>query len=257
VTPRQVRIGVDIFAALVVASVGVALAGLSWRLLGDPGSRLSASLVAARPARPVDIAPLIALAPFGTTAVSGAAAQTGNLPLTLRGIIFARPTTASSALISVGDATPVVVRIGQSVGSSNVGSIEIDHVVLVSGGAQTILAFPNPAAVAGMVPATTPVRQPSVAMPAAAAGSSPMNGPGTLERWGVAPSGAGLAINNPSDVMLIAGLKAGDQVIAINGTPAGDAARNPGLLQSLMSGGSARIDIVRDGQRQTISVPTP
>jgi general secretion pathway protein C len=143
VTPRQVRIGVDIFAALVVASVGVALAGLSWRLLGDPGSRLSASLMAARPARPVDIAPLIALAPFGTTAVSGAAAQTGNLPLTLRGIIFARPTTASSALISVGDATPVVVRIGQSVGSSNVGSIEIDHVVLVSGGAQTILAFPQ------------------------------------------------------------------------------------------------------------------
>jgi hypothetical protein len=72
-TPRQGRLGANLFTAAIVASVGIALAGMTWRLLGDPGTRLGATPVAARAAPLPDIATLISLSPFGTAApVAGA-----------------------------------------------------------------------------------------------------------------------------------------------------------------------------------------
>src|SRR3569833_801405 len=114
-TPRQARIGVDLFTAAVVASVGVALAGLTWRLLGDAGSRYGATPVAAQPARPVDLGPIIAAAPFGTGgAVSGAPVT--DRSLVLRGIVLATPRSASTALIQFGDSPPTAFAIGQAAG---------------------------------------------------------------------------------------------------------------------------------------------
>jgi general secretion pathway protein C len=247
-TPRQARIGVDIFTGLVVMSVGVALAGLTWRLMGDPGTRFGASPVAARPAPQVDIAPLIALAPFGSASAS-ASPQATNQPLILRGILLAQPRAASSVLISVGDTPPAAFAIGQAVGGATIDSIEIDHVVLLSGGARTALAFPRPAG--GVAP---PV-QPASTLPTAAA-SAPTSSPSAiLDSLGAAPSGAGLAVNNPNAAMRMAGLQPGDQIVAINGAPANEVSRNPALLQPIIAAGSARVDIVRAGQKMTLSVP--
>ncbi|WP_404712122.1 type II secretion system protein N [Sphingomonas sp. MMS24-J13] len=240
-TPRQARIGADIFTGLVVVSVGVALAGLTWRLLGDPGTRFGASPVAARPTPPVDIAPLIALAPFG--AAPGTSMQASDQPLTLRGILLAEPRSASTVLISVGDAAPIAFGMGQAVGGATIDSIAIDHVVLLSGGARTMLGFPR--ATGGAAPVSTP----PVTTPAPPS-SAPL-----LDSLGAVASGAGLAVNNPNAAMRMAGLLPGDQIVAINGAPALELTRNPALLQPIVAAGSARIDIVRAGQKLTLSVP--
>jgi general secretion pathway protein C len=250
-TPRQARIGVDLFTFVVVASVGVALAGLTWRLLGDPGARFGASPVAARAVVPVDISPLIALAPFGAAPAANTPTQATDQPLTLRGILLAQPRSASSALIAFGDTAPVAFYIGQTVGSSTIDAIELDHVVLLSGGARTILAFPN--AKSGTAPAPAPVvSQPAPAAPPLAPPAAPADLLGSL---GASISGAGLAVSNPSAAMRMAGLMPGDQIVAINGAPANEVARNPALLQPIIAAGSARIDVVRAGQRMTLSVP--
>lgn len=243
-SPRQARIGVDIFTALVVGSVGVALAGLTWRLLGDPGTRFNASPIAARPARAVDIAPLIALAPFG----AGPAAAAANQPLTLRGILLAQPRAASSVLISIGDAAPVAFYAGQTVGSATIDTIAVDHVVLRSGATRSILAFPTTSA--GGARSVPPLASTPAAPPPAAA-----NGAAMLGSLGAVASGAGLAVTNPNAAMRMAGLQPGDQIVAINGAPANEVARNPALLQPVIAAGSARIDVVRAGQRLTLSVP--
>lgn len=249
-TPRQARIGVDLFTFAVVASVGVALAGLTWRLLGDPGTRFNARPVAARPAAAVDIAPLIALAPFG--AAPAIVAQASNQPLTLRGIILARPRAASSALIALGDAAPVAVYAGQAIGAATIESIEIDHVVLLSGGARSILAFPHPSGGAPAASSSAPAAPPPQAAPPPA---SPADGTMLLGTLGAVPSGAGLSVSNPNAAMRMAGLQPGDQIVAINGAPANEVARNPALLQPVLAAGTARIDVVRAGQKLTLSVP--
>ena len=58
---RQVRFGIDIFTGLVVASVGVALAGLTWHLAGYSGAPLVAAAVTGATGEPVDIGGLLAL----------------------------------------------------------------------------------------------------------------------------------------------------------------------------------------------------
>lgn len=265
-TPRQARIGVDIFTAIVVASVGVALAGLTWRLMGDPGTRLGASPVAARPAPPVDISPLIALAPFGTATAPGSSPDAGNQPLTLRGILLAQPRSASSALISIGDASPVAFYVGQAVGSATVDAIDIDHVVLLTSGSRSTLGFPRPEAGS---PSSVAAPGPSFLPPALTASSAPpsppivaplpaaapANGGAMLDSLGATPSPGGLTVGNPNQAMRMAGLQPGDQIVAINGNPANELAHNPALLAPIIAAGSARIDIVRAGQKLTLSVP--
>jgi type II secretory pathway component PulC len=76
-----------------------------------------------------------------------------------------------------------------------------------------------------------------------------------LDSLGAVPSGTGLAVNNPNAAMRMAGLQPGDQIVAINGAPAIELTRNPGLLQPIIAAGSARVDVVRAGQRMTLSVP--
>jgi general secretion pathway protein C len=253
-SPRQARIGVDLFTALVIASVCVSLAGLTWRMLGDPGTRLGASPVAARPSAPVDIAPLIALAPFGAApaAVGGSAVPVEGM--TLRGILFAQPRSASSALISLGDTSPVAFGVGQPVGNATIDTIEIDHVVLLSGGSRTILAFPRPQGGAPAPAAPAGSASPAPAPPPTPA-PEPVSGATVLKNMGATLSPNGLAVGDPTPPMRMAGLQPGDQIVAINGTPAPEVMRNPDLLKSALANGSARIDVMRAGQRVILSVP--
>ena len=246
-SPRQARIGVDVFTFAMAASIGVALAGLTWRLLGDPGTRFGASPVAARPARAVDIAPLIALAPFGA-APAPVAAQGPSGPLVLRGILLAEPRSASSALIAVGDAAPVAFYAGQPVGSATIESIALDHVVLLSGGARFSLGFPNATPPSA---ATTPPPSAMTASPPA----GPLDPAALLGALGAQPAGTGLAVATPSPAMRGAGLLPGDQIVAINGSAVADVLRTPGLLQAAAAAGTARIDILRAGQKLALSVP--
>jgi len=257
-TPRQARIGVDVFTAVVVASVGVALAGLTWRLLGDPGTRYGAAPVAARPTRSVDLTPIIAAAPFGAGGATLAAtgAPMTNQPLTLRGIVLASPRSASTALIQVGETPPVAFGIGQAAGAATIESIEIDHVVLIAGGQRQILAFPEkpgPGGAAG--PASTVAPPAPVVAPTPAPLSSGGSAAAFLQNLGAAPNGEGFRVNNGSSIGRLAGLQPGDQIERINGRSVGDLSRDPNAYAAISATGAARLELVRSGQRLTLIVP--
>lgn len=133
-TERQVRLAVDLFTGAVVVSVAAALAGLTWRLTGDPGTSLGAAPVTV-PAPEVDLAPVIASAPFGSPV---AQAPTASGSLQLRGILFAHPESASTALIAINGGPAKGYRTGEPVGRAVIDLVAIDHVVLRGRGAQTL-----------------------------------------------------------------------------------------------------------------------
>ncbi len=167
-TPRQVRIGVDVLTVAMVVSVAVALAHLTWRVAGDPGTGLDAAPIATPPSQPVDLGPVIASTPFGTV-VTQAAAVGG--PLQLRGVMFAHPESASVALISIGGGPAKGYRAGEAVGGSVVDAVAIDHVVLRGNGAQTLALANSGARATGVTSAPTP--PPVTTPPASTAPNAP------------------------------------------------------------------------------------
>jgi len=256
-TPRQARVGVDIFTGVVVASVGVALAGLTWRLLGDPGTRYGAAPVAARPVESVDLAPIIAAAPFGTGgATAGTDAPMTNQPLVLRGIVLASSRAASTALIQIGDAPPAAFAVGQVAGAATIEAIERDRVVLIAGGKRQILAFPQKPDRDGT---STPIPAAAPSTPVIAPPPPPLSAGGSaaafLQNLGAAPNGEGFRVNNGSSIGRLAGLQPGDQIERINGRAVADLARDPNAYAAISATGAARLELVRGGQRLTLIVP--
>ncbi|NIJ07738.1 general secretion pathway protein C [Sphingomonas vulcanisoli] len=249
-TPRQARIGVDIFTALVAISIGIALAGLTWRLAGDPGQRFGAAPVAARPAKPVDIAPLIALTPFGGSVAAPAASASADQSIVLRGILLAVPQSASSALISVGGAAPQAFYIGQQIGPGTIESIAVDHVILSGSGGRQSLGFPDRNG--GLhAAAPAPVSNPTAAQPPSLAGTAAF-----LSSLGATVGGDGLHIGQTTERTRAAGLQPGDVIQKIADKPVADLIANPAALQAVQSNGSAQMVVMRNGQPVTLTVPT-
>lgn len=147
VSERQARIGVDIATGLVVASVAVALAGLTWRIAGDAGDVVApAPIAAVNPVAPgpADLGGALALAPFGRSAV---AAGPTSLGVELRGILLADPRSASTVLIGTPGGPTVAYTMGQTItGGATIDAIAIDHVALRVADRLETLSFPKPGA---------------------------------------------------------------------------------------------------------------
>jgi S1-C subfamily serine protease len=54
-----------------------------------------------------------------------------------------------------------------------------------------------------------------------------------------------------------AGLKAGDVILAINGRSMSDVQSNQAMIEGLMVGGKARVELMRNNTRLTITVSIP
>jgi general secretion pathway protein C len=139
--PKQARLGVDIFTALVIASVGLALASLTWRLQGYAGDEPVSSPVAPGGSRGGDVATVLALAPFGL--VSGLPVEVAGGALTLRAIFAASIPADSVALIAGPDGQVVAFGIGEATPGGVVEGIEPERVMLRTGTGIRILSF-NP-----------------------------------------------------------------------------------------------------------------
>jgi general secretion pathway protein C len=262
-TPRQQRLALDLFTGLVVASVGVALATLSWRLAGFSGSAEPAIVPAAiRPAAaPADIGAAVALAPFGRPSSDGAPPTT--LALELRGIIRARPVSRSVALIASPGGKPLPYGVGAAVGGAVIEEIAIDRVILRNGGRAELLAFPQPgrpaAAPGAAVPTPLGSAGPSDAPPPPRAiqPAAPVaSGPDLAVQLGATPTGSGYRIGTPPSAAAAGlGLQAGDMIVAVNGTPLGDPTRDAQTVAAARTAGSARVELLRAGQRVTITMP--
>ena len=261
-SPRQARIGLDVLTGLVVISVGVALAGLTWRIAGHAGTgAITVPSGRTGPAAAPDIAPAIALAPFGKAAVAEAG-QATSLPLELKGIIAAFPAELSTAFIAVSGQPAKPFHVGENAGGGVIQAILRDRVILTNAGRNEFLAFPDPtlspeqrqaaAAQAAAAPVATTPGAPPPPIDAPAAGAPPAAAvAGILQRFDAAPVAGGYRIgdNGPP------GMVAGDIIQSVNGTSLSDPAAAQGAFAAAQASGSAQIQILRDGKRLTLTVP--
>ena len=121
-------------AALATASVVAAIV----ELLG-PADGLAARATPAAQRPLVDLAPVIRLAPFGTTSTTPADTR----GLSLRGVMLARPAAASTALIASAGGRTAAYGIGETLpGGAVLDTVEYDLVTLRADGAIVTLGFP-------------------------------------------------------------------------------------------------------------------
>ena len=256
-TPRQARTLLDILTGAVVVSVAFALAGLTWRIAGHAG--IGAILVPAGRAGPAiapDIAPALALAPFGKASATQAA-QATSMPLELKGVVAAVPASLSTAFIAVSGQPAVAFHVGEAVNGATIEAILRDRVILSSGGRSEFLAFPDPtlspeqrAAAAAAQPAQTPAAAGGAVTPVPSAPP----GAGTaalLQRFDASPVSGGYRIgdNGPP------GMVPGDVIQSVNGTSLSDQAAANAAFAGAQASGSAQLQILRDGKRLTLTVP--
>lgn len=290
---RRDEIALRVVSVVVVGSLALALAGLTWRVVGWDDGRDAVAVAgslpplggAAAPGADADVARIVTLAPFGgATATGGVAAST--LGLVLKGVIMASPASASTALISVGEGPSTIYGVGQTpVGDAVIESIEVDHVILTSGGTRQRLDFPapvvaDPAAAsatpgAGIMitpaqPAQTPEAAAALAMssPIASAAAAAQQAPRVADAGatpnvaaaagaaGVTATASGYRIGpNPSPELRRFGLQPGDVIESLNGQAVGDAGLDQSLIERARSAGQARVVILRDGRRLTVNLP--
>ncbi|MEP9359840.1 type II secretion system protein N [Sphingomonas sp. KR3-1] len=264
-TPRQARIGLDLFTGAVVVSVAIALAGLTWRIAGHAGTgAITVPSGATGPAVAPDIGPAVALAPFGKPSVSEAG-QATTLPFELKGVIAASPAELSTAFISVSGQPAKPYKVGDNVNGATIQAIRRDRVILANGGRNEFLAFPDPtltpeqrqaaaqgqAAPAPSNPVTAP-DGPPVVRPAGAPPAPPAAAmSGLLQRFDASPVSGGYRIGDNAPP----GMVAGDVIQSINGTALTDTAAAQGAFAAAQSSGNAQIQVLRDGKRLTLTVP--
>ncbi len=243
VTPRRMRWVFAMFAAVVIASVAIALAGLTWHLAGYTGEPPVTSPVmhTTSAAAVADPAAVIALAPFGTalSANPGANDQT----VRLKGILLATPASASTVLLAGADGKVAGYGIGAHVGGGVVAAIEPDQVILrMPGGLQAIGFETNPAG----VPVGMQASPPAPGANAASAGG-PAAGP-------AAGTGGYRIDRSAPPALLAAGLRIGDLVRQVDGTPVGNGQNPQDLIAHAAHAGSAMVIVVRNGQQVSLNL---
>ena len=257
-TARQVSLGLDVFTGVVVTTVVIALAGLTWRLAGHAGTGAITVPDAGRlpPATAASTPGPLAFQPFGQAAPGDASQPTG-LALELKGLIFARPAELASAFVAVGGAPAIPVKVGDSVGGATVQAIGRDRIILLNGGRSEYLAMPDPFAVPVQpgAPVVSPVAgagTPGLPPAVSPIASPPPSPSALLERFNATPTAEGLRIGAGAP----GGLRQGDVIQSLNGQSLADPATAQNAFAAAQASGAARVDIVRNGQRVTLTVPT-
>lgn len=263
--------------AAVVLSLAGPAATLTWHLLGD-------SAVAPRPlpARgtdteapgPVDLSPVIALAPFGAVPSEAAApAQETRLDLVLHGVAISTDPSRSAAFIAsegrteryhTGDAVAANVRLV---------AVEPDHVRIKTDGGEEVLSFPEAAESGGdSASATlTGLERLRAATSGGGATAAPQSTEDHIDLWrqrikrnpgevldtiGLVPGDNGYTIaeQHDSGVRKI-GLKAGDLVTRVNGQAVGNVEKDKDLYDEIAASGVVRVEVERDGQAIVMTFP--
>ncbi|QIG81834.1 signaling protein [Sphingosinithalassobacter tenebrarum] len=245
-SPRQARIALTLLTGAVVVSLAFALAGLTWRIAGHAGTGAITVPSGGASAPAPDIAPALALAPFGKPAVGEATQRTG-LPLELKGVVAAIPASLSTAYISVEGAPAESFAVGDRVSGSTIRSILRDRVVIENGGRVEALYFPDPtlSPEQRQAQASAPASGPAPSAPDAA------NPAALLQRFDATPTEQGLRIGDSPPP----GLQPGDVIETVNGAAVNDPASAAAAIQGAQASGNASVTVNRQGTRLTITMP--
>ncbi len=273
-----------------LGSLAVAAAPVAWHLSGRSAAMPEQSVTTAAPEgadanqpAPVDVGPILDLAPFGAVVQAAVPDQPIGetaLDLVLRGVVVQTDPAASMAFIGFEGGTEGY-RPGDTIAErARLVEVESSQVILDVDGELQTLSFPD---LGGSASAEAPApASPGVDLRAmveaqanAAAAPPPAEGPQTtqdyIDLWrdriranpgevldtiGLIPTENGYRIAEEHDSGVgLAGLRAGDVVTSVNGQAVGDVERDRQLFDDVAASGQARIEITRDGDTIVMTFP--
>lgn len=252
--PRIVNVGV----AIVCTSV---LAFWTWDWI-EPGPQLVAQAQAAPapPAKSFDIEALLAAQLFGQ-APQAQELMVETLPVSSLNLVLSGVVAASEgglALIKVDDQPEAPFSVGQEVVDGAVlQAVYADRIVISRGGAsESVLLKDSDAAALPLAKPPQTARPAAGAKPRKTGASAAPRVTGLLHAGSVSPhAGGGLAVNTvrSNGFYQRAGMRAGDVIRSANGIAMNSMADVWRVYQQ--SGGRPlRLDIVRDGKPQTVTI---
>jgi general secretion pathway protein C len=218
--------------------------------------------------RKVDVATIVNSHLFGVAgagsspAIDAANAPQTSMPLVLSGIIAGDDPSTGLAILGESASTAKVYAVGDTLpGGAKLHSVHGDRVLLDRNGQLESLALPRQYAAGGGAPPAEPLsasENPSVErvrrivseQPGAISDvmrPQPVFAQGKQRGYRVYPGR-----NRQAFVRL--GLRPGDLVTSINGTPLDDPARGQEIFQTLGSASEARVTVMRNGRQQDLTL---
>jgi len=265
--PRLVSLGLAALIAVELARIAISLVG------GGPVKSPQPTLATVAPRAQhtgLDIQSVVSAHLFGIAAPDPSAQDPTNAPqstanLVLAGTIATQDPKRGVAIISDGGPSKVY-SVGDNVGGASLHSVYLDHVILDRGGVLETLLLPrlpgpgmrappvarrtggDPRTVAAVDNIRRLVQQdPSILDQVMRTVPSYDNAAGRLRGFRAYP-GRNRQIFNKL------GLKPGDLVTAINGTPLDDPQRSQEVFNTIQTSDHATVTIERGGQKQEITL---
>lgn len=215
---------------------------------------------AAPPTRSLDLAGLLNAHIFGRSAqdaaASGSNAPQTALALVLTGVLAQSDAEKGLALVGETAATAKVHAVGDMLpGGAKLHGVYLDRVVLDRGGTLESLMLPRQAAPAGLsMSQQAPPLAGSTGDRVRQLVQQDPNALASLLRWQQVFNREGRMSGvrvyperNPASFAKL-GLRPGDLITSINGTPLDDASRGDEILRSLGSMPEAKVSVVRNGR---------
>jgi general secretion pathway protein C len=247
--------------ALLVVLLGVRAAMLVAQLAGPPVSETSPAPVAPPPTRNiVDVPSILRANLFGQSApAAGAAAPVTGMQLLLAGVIAATDEKLGFAMLGTSTADIKFYKVGDAVpGGAKLHAVQLDRVLLDRGGTIEALLLQPRASLNFSAPSPLPAPGPAVAVERVQ--QLLRENPGiigqVIQRQAVFADGKlrGMRVYPGSNSQAFSrlGLKAGDLVTAVNGTPLDDQTRSNEVFSTLGNSAEARVTVMRNGSQQDL-----
>jgi general secretion pathway protein C len=251
------RIATSVLLACLAIEAGVIVT----RNLGQTAAVPAAPAppAAAPPRRGVDLRSIVDAHLFGQSAVSSTDAPPTSIPLVLAGVLALQDPNQGMAILGPNAAQAKLYAVGSAVpGGARLHQVYRDRVLLDRGGAIEALMLPRKSAVSGPPPAPA-APTPGQRLQALAQNNGALLGgliraqavfqQGKLQGYRIFPGTRG----NPATFAQL-GLRAGDMITAVNGTPLDDPNRSLDILQTLSNASSANVTLVRNGAQQDVAL---
>jgi general secretion pathway protein C len=213
---------------------------------------------------PLDIAAITNTHLFGSAPVAagnGANAPQTSMPLVLTGVIAANDPRDGLAILGPSTASTKVYAVGDNIpGGARLHSVLSDHVLLDRDGRLEALALPRQ--LAGSAPPPSLSAAPTEAPVIDRMRELVSRDPGIIGDImrpepvfaGAKQEGFRVYPGRDRDAFIRLGLRPGDLVTAIDGTPLDDPARAQQILSTLGSSSEAHITVLRNGQQQDLTL---
>jgi general secretion pathway protein C len=253
---------------LLALALGVQAAVIVTDLAGADRAPSPGAIAAASRAQhaPLDIAAitnthLFGIAPAAAGTGNAANAPQTNMPLVLTGVIAANDPRDGLAILGPSVAATKVYAVGDNIpGGASLHAVLSDHVLLERDGRLEALALPHQLAGSAPPPnmSAAPTEPPVVQRMRELVSRNP-GIIGDIMRpepvfAGGKQQGFRVYPGRDRDAFMRLGLKPGDLVTAIDGTPLDDPARGEQILGTLGSSSEAHVTVLRNGRQQDLTL---